>query len=71
MKERRDLAWFWLGMWKLKGTRRDVEKGDCPLFNEEENEIYAYCWNVKGQMGGEKMVWLFDVLCICEERADK
>jgi len=26
-----------LGVWKLKVTRRDVEKGGCPLFNEEEN----------------------------------
>jgi len=30
-------------MWKIKVTRKDVEKGGCPLFNEEENEIYTYC----------------------------
>jgi hypothetical protein len=27
------LAWIRLGLWNLKGKRRDVEKERCPLFN--------------------------------------
>jgi hypothetical protein len=30
-------------MWKLRVTRRDVEKGGSPVFSEEEKEIYTYC----------------------------
>jgi hypothetical protein len=37
--ERSGLAWFCLGIWKLGGRRGHVEKGRCPLCNEEENLV--------------------------------
>lgn len=33
------LAWFRLGFWKLRGKRRDVEKGRWPLSDEDENVV--------------------------------
>jgi hypothetical protein len=29
-----------IGFWTLRGIRRGVEKGRCPLCNEEENESH-------------------------------
>jgi hypothetical protein len=34
------LAYFRLGIWKLRGKRRDVEKGTCLLYDEEENLVH-------------------------------
>jgi hypothetical protein len=29
--ERRGMVWWRLGIWKLRGSRKGVEKGTCPL----------------------------------------
>jgi hypothetical protein len=29
--DRRGMAWWRLGIWKLRGSRKGVEKGTCPL----------------------------------------
>jgi hypothetical protein len=35
--ERRGMAWWRLGIWKLRGSRKGVEKGTCPLCLGEED----------------------------------
>lgn len=40
MRFRIMLAWFRLGIWKLRDKRRDVEKGRWPLSDEEENVVH-------------------------------
>jgi hypothetical protein len=39
-KERSGLAWRRAGIWKLRGTRNGLEKGRCPLYNEEEDALH-------------------------------
>jgi hypothetical protein len=36
---RTGLIWVRLGLWKLRGERRNAEKGRCPLCNEDENVV--------------------------------
>jgi hypothetical protein len=38
--DRRGLAWFRAGIWKLRGTRRGLEIGRCPLCNGEEDAVH-------------------------------
>jgi hypothetical protein len=38
--ERSGLAWFKIGIWKLRGMRKESEKGRCPLCSEEEDPIH-------------------------------
>jgi hypothetical protein len=33
---RRSIGWWKMGIWKLKGVRRNIEQGICPLCNKEE-----------------------------------
>jgi hypothetical protein len=35
--ERRGWAWWRLGIWKMKGCRREVRKGQCPMCGELED----------------------------------
>jgi hypothetical protein len=44
--ERRCMAWWRLGIWKLRGSRKGVEKGTCSLClgKEDTNTIY---WSVR------------------------
>jgi hypothetical protein len=37
---RNAIAWFTLGIWKLRGLRRGVEVGRCHVYEEEENESH-------------------------------
>jgi hypothetical protein len=34
------IAWFRTGIWKLRGIRKGLEIGRCPLFNGEEDAIH-------------------------------
>jgi hypothetical protein len=34
---RSGLAWFKIGIWKLRGMRKGFDKGRCPLCSEEED----------------------------------
>jgi hypothetical protein len=36
-QERRETAWFRAGIWKLRGTRKGLENGRCPLCNGKED----------------------------------
>jgi hypothetical protein len=39
MKDKCDRVRLGLGIWKPRGLRKAAEKGRCPLFKEDENEI--------------------------------
>jgi hypothetical protein len=39
MNDKCDEVWFGLGILEPRGLRKAAEKGRCPLFKEEENEI--------------------------------
>jgi len=36
-----EIAWFRLGMWKLRGLRKGVERGRCPLCEVEQNQSHV------------------------------
>jgi hypothetical protein len=38
--DRRGLAWFRAGIWKLRGMRKGLEIGRCPLCNGEEDAVH-------------------------------
>jgi hypothetical protein len=38
--ERRGMAWWRLGIWKLRGSRKGAEKGTCPLCLGKEDTKY-------------------------------
>jgi hypothetical protein len=38
--DRRGTEWFWAGIWKLRGTRKGLEIGRCPLCNGEEVVVH-------------------------------
>jgi hypothetical protein len=38
--DRMRIAWFRAGIWKLRGIRRGLEVGRCPLCNGEEDAIH-------------------------------
>jgi hypothetical protein len=38
--DRRGIAWFRAGTWKLRGMRKGSEIGRCPLCNGEEDAVH-------------------------------
>jgi hypothetical protein len=38
--DRMGIAWFRAGIWKLRGMRKGLEIGRCPLCNGEEDAIH-------------------------------
>ena len=40
LKDRIGIAWFKMGVWKLRNHRKEFEKKKCPLCLEQENEIH-------------------------------
>jgi hypothetical protein len=38
--DRRGIAWFRAGIWKVRGIRKGLEIGRCPLRNGEEDAIH-------------------------------
>jgi hypothetical protein len=38
--ERMGIAWFRAGIWKLRGMRKGLEIGRCPLCNGEEDSVH-------------------------------
>jgi hypothetical protein len=42
LNEKTGLAWFRLGIWKSRATRRGAEKGRCSVRNEEENVVHVF-----------------------------
>ena len=39
--ERNPIPWFRLGMWKLRGLRKEAETGICPLCDVEETQSHV------------------------------
>jgi hypothetical protein len=50
-------AWWRLGIWKLRGSRKGVEKGACPLClgKEDNKHILLECLDTKN--------WRTEMLC--------
>jgi hypothetical protein len=38
--DRMGIAWFRAGIWKLRGIRKGLEIGRCPLCNVEEDAVH-------------------------------
>jgi hypothetical protein len=38
--DRRGIVWFRAGIWKLRGMRKGLEIGMCPLCNAEEDVVH-------------------------------
>jgi len=38
LNERNAVAWFRLGMWKMRGLRKGAERERCPLCEVDKNE---------------------------------
>jgi hypothetical protein len=51
------MAWWRLGIWKLRGSRKGVEKGTCPLClgKEDTKHILLECAETKN--------WRTEMLC--------
>jgi hypothetical protein len=39
-EERKGIGWWKIGIWRLKGTRGNIDKGVCPVFRREEGESH-------------------------------
>jgi hypothetical protein len=39
--DRMGIAWFRAGIWKVRGTRKGLETGRCPLCNGEEDAVHT------------------------------
>jgi hypothetical protein len=55
--ERSGMTWWRLGIWKLRGSRKAVEKGTCPLClgKEDTKHILLECSETKN--------WRTEMLC--------
>jgi hypothetical protein len=55
--DRRSMAWWRLGIWKLRGSRKGVEKGTCPLClgKKDTTHILLECPGTK--------IWGTEMLC--------
>jgi hypothetical protein len=51
-EERRGIGWWKMGIWRLKGRKRDIDKGVCPVCRKEEG------WGHILQCEGAWVRWL-------------
>jgi hypothetical protein len=59
--DRMGIAWFRAGMWKLRGIRKGLEIGRCPLCNGEEEASFKMSRNKKAR-------YLYKIKYKCENR---
>jgi hypothetical protein len=54
MADRNGVAYFRLGIWKLEGLRKGIDKEKCPLCREEENHKGIHLKYTEKQRGRRK-----------------